>query len=81
MDLYKYLKELHEEKKRLDKVIHSLEEMADQKRSTPAENARRRGRKPGMTESEKLQISERMRKFWAERREGRAKGTAGGATS
>ena len=81
MDLYRYLKELHEEKKRLDKVIQSLEEMVYQKQSSLAGNAKRRGRKPGMTDEEKKRISERMQRFWAQRREERAKGMAGGSTS
>lgn len=76
MDLYKYLRELHDEKSRLDRVIHSLEEVVEQRMLPPAP-ARRRGRKPGMADDERRLISERMRNYWAQRK-ALAKGNTAG---
>jgi hypothetical protein len=67
MDLNRYLRELHEEKKRLDRVIASLEEMVEQRKHGSAP-ARRRGRKPGMSEEERKRISERMRTYWSKKK-------------
>jgi hypothetical protein len=67
MDLWKYIRELYEEKRRLDKLIGSLEEMAaHDQRGGPSR--RKRGRKPGMTGEERKKISLRMKRYWAERR-------------
>ena len=68
MDIWKYIGELYEEKRRLDKLIASLEEMQDNP-LRPAQQPRRRGRKPGMTEDERRAVSERMKRYWSERRE------------
>jgi hypothetical protein len=66
MDIYRALRELYEQKERLDKAIASLEQIqntgvGDVKLST------RRGRK-SMDEDERRQVSERMKKYWAGRR-------------
>jgi hypothetical protein len=66
MDLSKTLSELYEEKIRLDKVIASLEQLAEVSISIPVA-ASRRGRK-FMSQQERLQVSDRMRKYWAERK-------------
>ncbi|MGA2132834.1 MAG: hypothetical protein ABSH50_11115 [Bryobacteraceae bacterium] len=66
MDLSKTLSELYEEKIRLDKVIASLEQLAENPLSIPV-SASRRGRK-FMSPQERRQVSERMRKYWAERK-------------
>jgi hypothetical protein len=66
MDLSKTLAELYEEKIRLDKVIASLEQLAEFPLSLPVSSSRR-GRK-FMSPQERLQVSERMRKYWAERK-------------
>ncbi len=64
MDLYGALRELYEEKKRLDHTISALEASLV-KKSAPA--AKRRGRKT-MSPEERLQVSERMRKYWEARK-------------
>ncbi len=72
MDLLKAIRELHEEKKRLDAVIASLEQMLAAESKLPAVRARlgrKRGRK-SMSREERLQVSERMKKYWASRRSG-----------
>lgn len=67
MDLSKTLSELYEEKIRLDKVIASLEQLAENSLSIPVAASSRRGRK-FMSPQERLQVSDRMRKYWAERK-------------
>jgi hypothetical protein len=69
MDLWKYINELYEEKRRLDKLIESLEVLHTRQKGHEAPLARR-GRKPGMPADERRQVSERMKKYWAERRAG-----------
>ena len=66
MDLTKALRELYEEKKRLDRVIEALEAsrkvLAGKKpKRTP------RGRK-SMGPEERLAVSRRMSAYWAQRR-------------
>ncbi len=73
MDLYKAIRELVEERNRIDKIITSLEEMlargntltAGKHDKKPA--VKRRGRK-SMSPEERKQVSERMARYWAARR-------------
>ncbi|MDX2149190.1 MAG: hypothetical protein SFV54_00520 [Bryobacteraceae bacterium] len=65
MDLTKALSELYEERRRLDSAISALESMLT---SEPANEVRRRGRK-SMGAMERLVVSERMKRYWASRRE------------
>jgi hypothetical protein len=70
MDLYKSIQELYEEKARLERVIASLEELqrtANGLLEAPRV-AGRRGRK-SMTAAERQEVSERMKNYWAARRE------------
>lgn len=72
MDLSKAIRELSEEKRRLDAVIASLELMlAAGSRLPPPRprGGRKRGRK-SMSREERQQVSERMKKYWALRRNG-----------
>jgi hypothetical protein len=70
MDIEKAIRDLYAEKERLEKVIASLEEL--QKKSMAKSAAKpertRRGRK-SMGSKERLQVSERMKKYWAKRRQ------------
>ncbi len=68
MDLYKAIRALYDEKKRLDKLIESLEELhaRDVRAERPVARSRR-GRKK-MSAAERLEVSERMKKYWAARR-------------
>jgi len=75
MDLYKALQDLYAEKEKLERVIASLEELqrtagADLVLPKPV---KRRGRK-SMDSSERQEVSERMRKYWASRREQKQSG-------
>ena len=74
MDLCKAIRELVEEKKRIDRIIASLEAMlAKGKVGSAAAKAlvkeppKRRGRK-SMSAEERRQVSERMARYWAEKR-------------
>ena len=77
MDLYNAIRQLTDEKTRLDQVIQSLETflLTEQpaKAVKPAARSPRstRGRKH-MTESEREVVSERMRRYWAARRAAKA---------
>jgi len=69
MDLYKAIQDLYAEKEKLERVIASLEELQRTAGSIPVlpKPAKRRGRK-SMSPSERQEVSERMRKYWAGRR-------------
>ena len=69
MDLYKAIQDLYAEKEKLERVIASLEELQRTGGAVPAppKAAKRRGRK-SMNSEERLEVSERMRKYWASRR-------------
>ena len=65
MDVHKALRELYQEKKRLDAAITTLEG----RMRAPARlgTARARGRKQ-MSAEERLEVSKRMKKYWEARR-------------
>ena len=68
MNINKAIRELYEEKKRLDQVIASLEDM--QRTGATLEAAlpeKKRGRK-SMDEQGRLEVSERMKRYWEARR-------------
>jgi hypothetical protein len=74
VDLYKAIRELVDEKKRIDRIIASLEAML--KKGIPATigtaaakaaSGNRRGRK-SMSAEERREVSERMARYWAAKR-------------
>lgn len=70
MDLFKAIQDLYAEKEKLERVIASLEELqrtAGAVPILPPKPTKRRGRK-SMSSEERQEVSERMRKYWAERR-------------
>ncbi len=67
MDLYKIIGELVEERNRIARIIESLEEAVGA-REAPAPR-KRRGRK-SMDAKARREVSERMRRYWAQRRQG-----------
>ena len=69
MDLDKAIQELYAEKRRLERVIASLEELQRSAGAIPVftPSVRRRGRK-FMDPKERQVVSERMKKYWAARR-------------
>lgn len=70
MDIDKAIRDLYEELKRLNEVIASLEHF--QSTGTVPE-PRRRGRK-SMNAEERKVVAERMRNYWAARRQKKAAG-------
>jgi hypothetical protein len=70
MDLFKAIQELYAEKEKLERVIASLEELQRTAGTLPVlpKIAKRRGRK-SMTARERREVSERMKKYWAGRRQ------------
>jgi hypothetical protein len=71
MDLYKAIQELYAEKEKLERVIASLEELQRAAGADPVlpKSGNRRGRK-SMNAKERREVSERMKKYWASRRQG-----------
>jgi hypothetical protein len=69
MDLYKAIQDLYAEKEKLERVIASLEELQRTAGAVPVlpQRASRRGRK-SMNAKERQEVSERMKKYWANRR-------------
>jgi len=70
MDLHKVIADLYAEKARLERVIASLEELLRTAESSrvPPQPAKRRGRK-SMGSVERQEVSRRMRRYWASRRQ------------
>ena len=68
MDLYGVIRELYAEKDKLDRTIAALEELPN---PSAGGSARRRGRK-SMSAEERREVSERMKKHWANRRPAKA---------
>ncbi len=68
MDLYRTIRTLHEERKRLERLIESLEHLQAKGNRPGRDNPlARRGRK-GMSAEERRKVSDRMKKYWASRR-------------
>lgn len=74
MDLYKAIQDLYAEKEKLERVIASLEELQRSAGSMPAlpKTSQRRGRK-SMNAEERQEVSERMKRYWASRRQRQGK--------
>ena len=66
MDLFGAIRDLFEEKKRIERVIAALESKQRAQLGLPPR--RRRGR-ISMNEEERKQVSERMRRYWEQRRQ------------
>lgn len=63
MDLTKTIEEFRRDKERLERVIASLEELEAAMVSSP--QMKRRGRR-SMSPEERREVSERMKKYWAD---------------
>jgi ElaB/YqjD/DUF883 family membrane-anchored ribosome-binding protein len=82
MDLYKAIRVLHAEKRRIEEAIASLEELLASKSVTASAELdelakKRRGRK-SMPPDERRAVSQRMRRYWAQRRAGAVKAAGRG---
>jgi len=67
MDLYRIIRELVLERDRLQRIIDSLEEMKQSPPAARTEVIRRRGRK-SMDRAARDEVSQRMKKYWAQRK-------------
>jgi hypothetical protein len=78
MDLSNTIQDLYAEKEKLERIIASLEELQRTAGPVPAlpKPAKRRGRK-SMNPSERQEVSERMRKYWAGRRQPKPEAPSG----
>ncbi|HVW86058.1 MAG TPA: hypothetical protein VHB50_15320 [Bryobacteraceae bacterium] len=70
MDLYQVIRALLEERKRLDNLIQALEDVA--RTGGVGRSSSRRGRK-FMDGPARREVSERMKRYWAKRREERSR--------
>jgi hypothetical protein len=67
MELYRIIRELTLERDRLQRIIESLEEMKPSSRVRLRAGVKRRGRK-SMDRAARDEVSERMKRYWAQRR-------------
>jgi hypothetical protein len=68
MDLFKIIRELYEERQRIEEAIARLEALPSRgRKELPAALPRRRGRK-SMDPAERLEVSRRMKEYWERRR-------------
>ena len=68
MDLYRIIRELVQERDRLQRIIDSLEEMKPFSGKVPVRpEGKRRGRK-SMDNKARAEVSERMKRYWKMRR-------------
>jgi hypothetical protein len=68
MDLYRIIRELVQERDRLQRIIDSLEEMKSFGKLPPSRpEGKRRGRK-SMDPAARIEVSERMTRYWAQRK-------------
>lgn len=65
MELNKYIRQLIEEKERLDAVIATLEQLLSENAELAPKS--RRGRK-NMSPAERREVSRRMKEYWESRR-------------
>lgn len=70
MDLYRIIRELVEERDRLQRIINSLEGMNSAAYPQAQSTGKRRGRK-SMDSTARAEVSERMKRYWARRRAAR----------
>ena len=69
MDLLETIRQLYEERARLDDAIASLEHVVLARNNGKGAAPGRRGRKKGMSAEERDAIAQRMREYWAKRRQ------------
>jgi hypothetical protein len=67
MDLNQTIRELYAEKEKLERVIAQLEALQRDSLPISFPQGKRRGRK-GMNATERREVSERMKEYWANRR-------------
>jgi hypothetical protein len=73
MDLYRVIRELVQERDRIDRIIRSLEEAQLSSKSIAKAGLRKRRGRKSMDEAARKDVSERMKRYWARRREEQAR--------
>ena len=68
MDLNKIIRELRDERSKLDRILSSLEQLTSSVNSVATVPGSRFGRRP-MAPEAREEISRRMKRYWASRRE------------
>lgn len=76
MDLDEAIRALLEEKKRLDHLIAVLEELEQVSNHGSSRMVRKRRGRKSMSLEERRQVSERMKRYWAQRKQQQAKAQA-----
>ena len=71
MNINQVIRDLYEEKKRLDHVIASLEEVQRTAAAKQDQSPRKKRGRKSMDDHARQEVSERMKKYWAARRAGR----------
>ncbi len=67
MDIYQAIEQLQEERRRIEAIIEHLEALLAGRTGEAVPQKGRRGRK-NMSEEERVQVSERMKAYWAKKR-------------
>ena len=67
MDLYRIIRELVQERDRIQRIIESLEEVKTPGKTSLKPQGKRRGRK-SMDHAARAEVSERMKRYWKQRR-------------
>ena len=68
MDLDKVIAKLQGERAKLDEIITSLEQLQRSGGDVPKEVIKKRRGRKFMNEADRLEVSERMKRYWAARR-------------
>ena len=67
MDLYRVIRELVQERDRVQRIIRSLEDGSPVTPVRPRPEGKRRGRK-SMDHAARAEVSSRMKRYWAQKR-------------
>ena len=66
MDLIKIIRELRDERDKLEQIVKSLEQLQFSAKQKP-DSVIKRGR-PSMNPEARIEVSQRMKRYWEERR-------------
>jgi hypothetical protein len=69
MDLDKVIQKLYDERAKLDGIITSLEQLRQSASAVQKEVVKKRRGRKFMNEEDRKEVSERMKKYWAARRQ------------
>jgi len=68
MELGKIIRKLYEERAKLDKILDSLEQFQKSPALLEAKTIKKRRGRKSMDEKARQEVSERMKRYWAEQR-------------